>query len=80
MIYVTHDQVEVTLANKIVVLQGAASWNKVGSALELTPAHPVIYFVAGFYWFAENELSLGHGSVKLWDNCQASRRRSNNYR
>jgi multiple sugar transport system ATP-binding protein len=47
MIYVTHDQVEaMTLADKIVVLQGGAI-EQVGSPLELFH-HPANLFVAGF--------------------------------
>jgi multiple sugar transport system ATP-binding protein len=47
MIYVTHDQVEaMTLANKIVVLQGGIV-EQVGSPLDLYH-HPRNLFVAGF--------------------------------
>jgi multiple sugar transport system ATP-binding protein len=47
MIYVTHDQVEaMTLANKIVVLNGGAI-EQAGTPLELYH-HPVNLFVAGF--------------------------------
>ncbi|MFQ4141635.1 sn-glycerol-3-phosphate ABC transporter ATP-binding protein UgpC [Chlorogloeopsis sp. ULAP02] len=66
MIYVTHDQVEaMTLANKIVVLQGGVI-EQVGSPLELYH-HPRNLFVAGFIGspkmnFLPVTVTAAHGS------------------